>query len=93
MPRAMVSIAVAQIASGTIRHGVRLLEDCVPQSGHPRPSRDFRLSHIDVSQRPKPAEARNSTSVPAHHRTEISCAQEPQCWKPSPQRAGKMTSM
>lgn len=89
MPRAMVSIAVTQIASGTIRHGVRLLGDRV----YPCPSRDLRLSHIDRSPRPEPAEARNSTSVPARHRTETSCAQEPQCWKHSPKRAGKMTSM
>ena len=93
MPSAMVSIAVTQIASGTIKHGVRLPGNRVPPSGYPRRSRDLQLSHIDLSPRPNSAEARNSTSVPARHRTETSCAQEPQCWKPSPQRAGKMTSM
>jgi hypothetical protein len=36
MPQAMVSIAVLQIAPGTIGHGVRLIEDRMPRSGSPR---------------------------------------------------------
>ena len=35
MPKAMVSIVVAQIAPGTIRQGVRLNDDDVPLSGYP----------------------------------------------------------
>ena len=92
MPKAMVSITVAQIASGTIRHGVRLIEDRVPRRGYPA-RRAISGCATSISPTSKPAEARNSTSVPARHRTEISCAQELQCWKPLPQRAGKMTSM
>ena len=35
MPKALVSMAVAQIAPGTIRQGVRLNDDDVPLSGYP----------------------------------------------------------
>lgn len=35
MPKAMMSMAVAQIAPATIGHGVRLIEDNVPRSGYP----------------------------------------------------------
>ena len=35
MPKAMVSIAVAQIAPGTVKHGVRLIWNHVPRSGYP----------------------------------------------------------
>ena len=75
MPTAMVSMVVAQIAPGTIGHGVRLIEDRVPRFGVSRARRAiFRLRRIDVA---RPPEARNLTSVPARHRTETSCAQEP----------------
>ena len=59
MPKAMVSIAVTQIAPGTIGHGVRLTEDRMPRSGYPGASRDARLRHIDLRRSP------NLTSVPA----------------------------
>ena len=42
MPWAMVPMTIAQIAPGTIEHGVRLSEDRVPRSGRLRPPRDSR---------------------------------------------------
>ena len=47
MPKAMVSIAVAQIAPGTIRQGVRLTDDDVPLSGYPGRRAGLRLRRID----------------------------------------------
>ena len=35
MPKALVSMAILQIAPGTIRHGVRLHDDDLPRSGYP----------------------------------------------------------
>ncbi len=48
MPKAMVSIIVAQIAPGTIRHGVRLIEGSYAAPGLSRAPRDFRLCRIDL---------------------------------------------
>lgn len=67
MPKAMVSIAVTQIAPGTIRHGVRLIETRMPRSGYPgRPATaevQTSLQFLRATQRTETRAHRNSNAA------------------------------
>jgi hypothetical protein len=93
MPKALVFMAVTQIAPGTIGHGVWLIEDHVPRSGYPgRPAILGCAALIFAKVQPPPKPQISLQFLRANQRTETSCAQERRCWKPLPRRAGKMTS-
>jgi hypothetical protein len=87
MPKALVSMAIAQIAPGTIRQGVRLNDDDVPLSGYPG-----RRAGLTCAALTSAKVQASSQFLGAKKRTETSCAQERRCWKHLPRRDGKMTS-
>jgi len=77
MPKAKVSIAVTQIAPGTIGHGVRLIEDRVPRSGYPVRGAIFGCAALTSAEvqtslqflrvtAPKPHAHRNSNAANPH---------------------------
>ena len=74
MPKALVSIAVAQIAPGTIGQGVRLNDDDVPLSGYPgRPAGlpCAALTSAKVQTSPQFLRAKSAPKPHAHRNADV----------------------